>query len=178
MFAIGDHCSVLPTSISYNVYENFLGLDRTPWSERWLEITRKNREAAKEARAKAGADRVAGTAPSHPLADYVGDYEHRAYGVLNIAFEDERLTFNFRKASLPLSHFHYDRFDTPDDERHGKFSVNFGVNPQGDVDRAVMSLDEAEAIFTRRPGRLGDEVLEQLSGTYESQVGYKFQIIS
>lgn len=176
-FAIGDHCSVLPNSISYNVYENFLGLDRTPWSERWLEITRKSRETAKEARAKAGADRVSGTAPSHPLADYVGDYEHRAYGVLTIAFEDERLTFNFRKASLPLSHFHYDRFDTQDAERHGKFSVNFGVDPQGDVDRAVMSLDEAEVIFTRRADRPGDEVLEQLSGTYESPVGYKFQII-
>ena len=43
-----------------------------------------------------------------------------------------------------MTHFHYDRFDTPDDEQYGKWSVNFRTNPQGDIEQAVMSLDEGE----------------------------------
>ena len=34
------------------------------------------------ARGKAGGGRVAGTKPSHALDDYVGEFEHPAYGVL------------------------------------------------------------------------------------------------
>ncbi len=54
---------------------------------------------------------------------------------------DESLTFDFHKIRMPLAHFHYDRFDTPDDEQDGKWSVNFLTNPQGEIDRAEMSLD-------------------------------------
>jgi hypothetical protein len=43
-----------------------------------------------------------------------------------------------------MTEFHYDHFDTVDDEEDGKWSVNFRTNPQGDVDQAVISLDEAE----------------------------------
>ena len=70
--------------------------------------------------------------------------------MLTIAKGDPALMFDFHKIQLPLTHFHYDRFDTPDDEQDGKWSVNFLTNPQGEIDRAVMSLDEAEVTFTRR----------------------------
>jgi hypothetical protein len=50
-----------------------------------------------------------------------------------------------------MTRFHYDRFDTPDDEQDGKWSVNFRTNPQGDIDQAVMSLDEAEAYLSVSP---------------------------
>ena len=70
-----------------------------------------------------------------------------------------------------MTHFHYDRFDTPDDERYGKWSVNFGTNPQGDVDRAVMSLDEAEVAFTRKPETIDPKVLKQLAGFYATPTG-------
>jgi len=75
-----------------------------------------------------------------------------------------------------LSHFHYDRFDTPDDEQYGKFSVNFRTNPQGDVDNAVMSLDQAEVVFTRKPETLDPKLLEKLAGTYLTPSKVKFQV--
>ncbi len=177
VFVIGDHCAPLVDIITYNVYERLLGLSETPWSERLLALRLKNKQAGKEARAKAGADRVPNTNPSHPLADYVGDYEHPAYGVLKIGLKDGQLQFDFRKIQLPLSHFHYDRFDTPDDERFGRWSVNFLTNPQGDIDKAVMSLDEAEATFTRKPEALDLAVLQRLAGTYETPAGVKFQVV-
>ena len=177
VFVIGDHCASLYNIVSYNVYERLLGIDQTPWSERWLDIRLKGKKAGKEARAKAGAERIPDTKPSHALTDYAGEYEHPAYGILKIGFTDGQLQFDFHKIQFPMTHFHYERFDTPDDERYGKWSVNFVTNPQGDVDKAVMSLDEAEATFTRKPESLDPSLLQQLAGTYETATGFKFQVV-
>lgn len=177
VFVIGNHCASLYNIVSYNVYERLLGLDQTSWSGRLLELRLKGKQAGKEARAKAGGELVPGTKPSHALADYAGEYEHPAYGVLKISLKDGQLQFDFHKMQLPMSHFHYDRFDTPDDELYGKWSVNFQTNPQGDIDKALMSLDEAEAIFTRRPEVLDPKLLMQLAGTYETPTGVEFQVV-
>jgi hypothetical protein len=142
-----------------------------------LLISENNSSLGKEARAKVGGDRVPDSKPSHALADYVGEYEHPAYGILKIGIKDNELQFDFHKIELPLSHFHYDRFDTPDHELWGKWSVNFSTNPQGDVDKAVMSLDEAEVAFTRKPQTLDPEILQQLVGTYETPTGRKLQVV-
>ena len=172
------HCGPLPTIITYNVYERLRGLEQTPWNERFLHIRRQEKAAGKAARAKAGGDRVPDTKPSHALADYVGEYEHPAYGMLKIGLQDQALQFDFHKIQLPLSHYHYDRFDTPNDELWGKWSVHFSTNPQGDVDKALMSLDQAEAAFTRKAdAALTDPtVLAQYTGTYETPAGVKFHV--
>jgi len=177
VFVIGDHCAGLYNVVSYHVYERLLGLDPTPWSERMLEIRLNGKKAGTAARAKAGADRVPNTKPSHPLADYLGEYEHPAYGVLKIGTKEGQLQFDFHKIQLPLTHFHYDRFDTPDDEIEGKWSVNFVTDPQGDIRNAVMSLDQAEAVFTRRPEPIDHQLLQRLAGTYETPTGVKFQVV-
>src|SRR5262249_9656359 len=128
------------------------------------------------ARAKAGADRVANTKPSHTLADYTGAYEHPAYGILKIGLKGDQLQFDYHEFHFPLSHFHYDRFDTPDDEQYGRFGVNFRTNPQGDVDSVVSSLDEAEVVFTRKPETLDEATLQKLAGTYLTPTNFKFQV--
>jgi hypothetical protein len=176
VLVIGDHAAPLYNVLSYNVYERLLGMVQTPWSERRLAMRLKSKEAAKQARAKAGEDRVPNTKPSHALADCVADYENPAYGVMKIGLKDNQLQFDFHKVRMPMTQFHYDRFDTPDDERDGKFSVNFRTSPQGDVDQAVMSLDEAEAVFTRKPEALDATLLTQLAGTYEMPSGMKAQV--
>jgi len=180
VLVIGNHAAPLYNIVSYNVYERLLGMSLTPWSERQNAIRLRNKEADKQARSKAGGGRVAGTHPSHALRDYAGEFEHPAYGVMTIAQAgDTALTFDFHKIRMPLSHFHYDRFDTPDDEEDGKWSVNFLTNPQGEVDRAEMSLDEAAVSFTRRvPVTLASmETLRQYVGTYETASGGKFDVV-
>lgn len=182
VFVVGDHAAPLYNAVSYNIYERLLGLDETPWVQRFLDARLKGKEAGKQARAKAGEGRVEGTKPSHPLSDYAGDYVHPAYGVLKIAAKDDGkeggLSFDFHKIRLPLGHFHYDRFDTPDDELDGKWSVNFQSNPQGEIDRAVMSLDEAEAAFVRQvSAELSSEAtLQRYAGEYMTPNGAKFRV--
>jgi len=179
VLVIGDHCAPLYNIVSYQVLERMLGLSPTPWSERMLEIRLAGKEAGKEARGKAGADRVPDTTPAHSLEDYAGEYGHPAYGTLAIEIADGGLTFDFHKIRLPLSHFHFERFDTPDDEQDGKWSVNFVTGPQGEVDRAVMSLDEAEVSFVRRPAAdlSAPATLALYAGTYETPTGAKFEVV-
>ena len=176
VLVVGNHTAPLYNYVSYNIYERMLGLDQTPWIQRGLDIRLKGKAAGTQARKKAGEDRVPNTKPSHALADYVGDYENPAYGLLKVGLKNSELQFDFHKMKLPMTHFHYDRFDTPDDEQDGKWSVNFRTNPQGDVEQAVMSLDEAEATFTRKPDALAPAVLTQLAGSYQTPTGTKLQV--
>jgi len=176
VFVVGNHTAPLYNYVTYNVYERLLGLDQTPWIERGLDIRLKNKAAGTQARKKAGEDRVPNTKPSHALTDYVGDYENPAYGLLKIGLSGNELRFDFHKMKMPMTHFHYDGFDTPDDEENGKWSVNFRTNPQGDIAQAVMSLDEAEATFTRKPEMLAPGLLTQMAGSYQTPTGTKIQI--
>jgi len=177
VLVIGDHAAPLYNVVSYNVYERLIGMDQTPWSERRLKIRLANKKAGTEARAKAGGDRVPDTKPSHPLSDYAAEYENPAYGIVKIGCKSEQLDFTFHEFQYPLSHFHYDRFDTPDDEQYGRFSVNFRTNPQGDISEAVMSIDEAEVVFKRKPEVLDPKLLEKLAGTYLTPSQVKFEVL-
>jgi len=179
VMVIGDHAAPLYNIVSYNVYERLLGMSLTPWSERQNAIRLRGKEADKAGRAKAGGGRVAGTKPSHPIKDYIGEFENPAYGVLAVTQGDTSLMFDFHKIRMPLSHFHYDRFDTPDDEQDGKWSVNFVTNPQGEIDRAEMSLDENAISFTRRVPAVLTSVLtlKQFVATYETPTGGKIDVV-
>jgi CubicO group peptidase (beta-lactamase class C family) len=179
VFVIGNHAAPLYNIVSYNVYERLLGMSLTPWSERQNTIRLKNKELGMQARAKAGGGRVTGTRPSHQLDDYVGEFEHPAYGVLTIAKSNPGLTFDFHKVRMPLNHFHYDRFDTPDDEENGMWSVNFLTNAQGEIDRAEMSLDESAVTFARRvpPALTSVTTLGQYVATYQSPNGNTFDVV-
>ncbi len=177
VWVLGNHTSPLYNPISYNVYERLLGMNLTPWTDRLLDIRLKGKKASAEARSKEGAGRVLDTRPSHALSAYVGEYEHPAYGILKIGMNADALQFDFHKIVLPLAHFHYDRFDTPNDEENGKWSVNFATNPQGDISSATMSLDEGEVTFIRKPAKLDEATAQRLVGNYETPTGGKFQVV-
>jgi CubicO group peptidase (beta-lactamase class C family) len=176
VFVIGNHSQPLYNIVSYNVYERLLGIDQTPWSERQLEIRLKNKKAGTEARTKANGGQVPDTKASHALADYAGAYENPAYGVMTIGLKDNQLQFDFHKMRLPMTRFHYDRFDTLDDEQEGKWSVNFRTNPQGDIDQAVVSLDEAEAVFVRKPDTIDQKLMTEMAGEYTTPSGGKIEV--
>jgi CubicO group peptidase (beta-lactamase class C family) len=173
---IGDHTAPIRDAVNYNVYERLLGMDQTPWSQRLLADRLAAKKAATEARSKAGEARVPNTHPSHPLADYAAEYENPAYGIIRIDQKGDGLLFNLHQFSMPLEHFHYDRFDTPDDEDFGRFSLNFRTDPAGDVNSIAISLDEGEQIFTRKPPTIDAAVLQKLAGTYLTTTKAKFQV--
>ena len=169
VFVIGDQSGPLYNTISYSIYERLLGVTLTGWSQRLLKEHNEDKKLSREARGKAGFGRVQGTKPSHPLEDYPGQYENPGYGIISIDKRDTALQFKLHNIILPLRHFHYDRFDTPDDEENGLYSLNFKTNPQGDIDRFAISLDQNEATFIRKPDSslFDQKTLSVYVGKYE-----------
>lgn len=174
VFVIGDQGAPLYDVITYNIYERLLGLNQTSWSERILKDQKAGKKVGKEGRSKAGSDRIAGTRPSHQLSDYAGQYENLAYGLINIVLKDTALQFDFHDIILPLSHYHYDRFDTPNDELYGLYSLNFITNPQGSIDGLLISLDESQTTFNKKvDASLSDpDILLKYVGKYEIGGGF------
>jgi CubicO group peptidase (beta-lactamase class C family) len=127
VFTNGAHAGGLPSIIANTVYDQVLQLEATPWSDRSLKDYVKRKMTDKEARQKPDIDRVPNTKPSHALADYAGIYEDAAYGKMEINYKNDNLSFTFNNTTLPLSHYHYDRFQSSDDEIDGKWTLRLGL---------------------------------------------------
>ncbi|MEP7322964.1 MAG: serine hydrolase [Saprospiraceae bacterium] len=169
VFTNGAHVSYLPGIIANTVYDKLLNLDVTPWSDRALKDYLKDKITDKEARKKPDVDRVMNTKPSHPLADYTGIYEDPAYGKIEIKKSGDGLSFDYNHTALPLSHYHYDRFVSADDEIDGKWSLSFTTDAQGSISQVRISMDEKEVIFNKKAdAKLYDPgFLKTLVGKYE-----------
>jgi CubicO group peptidase (beta-lactamase class C family) len=106
----------------------------------------------KEKRAKQEAEdvkRIAGTKPSHPLADYVGTYRHPTWGDATVTLDGDTLVLRFGTASEMtgrLAHWHYDTFRT---------RLGVGINGWDkfvfgmDSDGSIATLNHDEDSFVR-----------------------------
>ena len=168
-FSIGDQgASLGNTIIPYNLVDRLLGLEQTDWNGRRLTDYLESKSATKKARNLAGFDHIEGTKPTHPTKDYLGSFSNEAYGDFIISKENDSLYFNFRKAKLLLTHYHYNRFDTSDDEDFGKWSINFEINPQGEIGSAIISIDQGQRVFNKKIDETlsNSETLKQYIGKY------------
>ena len=170
VFSNASHSRPLPAMITNIIVDKLLDLEPTPWNERELKEYLKMKAMNQEIRKKPDADRVLNTKPSHSLADYIGNYEDAAYGVMEIQEVGGNLQFTFNNKTLSLQHYHYDRFVSEDHEIYGKWSLLFGTDAQGAVQNIRVSLDEKEVVFSRKADAKGSNTgfLKNLEGTYES----------
>ncbi len=135
-----------------------LGLSDTPWIQRALDDQAKAKELAAKAKEKANEERKTGTTPSHPLRDYIGQFEHPAYQTLTITQEGERLQFDLHGLKGTLKHYHYDVFQcdkTPDGMSGAEFEglkVSFLMNSSGEIERVAIKLEATvkDIVFTRK----------------------------
>jgi hypothetical protein len=178
VFVNGAHNYPMVDIITRHIYDRFLGIEQTPWHERALNDYLTAKKANKESRSKTKNDQVKNTQPSHALEDYIGEYESAAYGIVKIEVNSGKLRFDFNRVSLPLEHYHYDRFDSPDDELDGKWSLNFYTNPLGEVDKLLISLDQSEVTFTKKAdAKLSDPAtLKLYAGLFTSPNGTPIEV--
>jgi CubicO group peptidase (beta-lactamase class C family) len=163
----------LPSIVSLYATDVLLGLEPVEYHAR----IKARVDAAKAALAenkeeKEEMDRVAGTKPSHKLAEYAGEYTHPGYGIMHITAQGKTPAFAFNAFAGELEHWHYDvyRAHLPefDDQT---LTLQFMTNADGHVDRIVVPLEVnvAEITFTRRPSAAWStpEYLAQFAGEFE-----------
>lgn len=133
-----------------SLYAEDLMFDRNPFE--WHKRSKDAREKAKDSKVKIKVDdgRVKDTNPSHPLNDYVGDYEDEAYGIISIEEYDGRLVFKRGKYEFDLEHWHYDIFNMTEGMFKGR-KVSFKYNLKGEIYKIKISVEPAvkDAEFTR-----------------------------
>jgi CubicO group peptidase (beta-lactamase class C family) len=147
--------STVPTIMSYNVYDRLLGLDQIDWTARLKDRQAKGKQSEEDAKKKGFTTQRTGTRPSHDLAEYAGEYEHPAYGVAKVEIAGSELKFKFHKLGGPMTHFHYDVFEFPQDVNNpesSKMKVQFHTNLQGDLDFLSLPLESTvkDVVFSRR----------------------------
>jgi CubicO group peptidase (beta-lactamase class C family) len=153
--------SVVPTMLSYNVYDRLLGLDQIDWTKRMKDQQEKAKASSEDAKKKGYTPKREGTHPSHDLAEYAGEYEHPAYGVVKIGMENGGLNLSFHGLGGTLNHFHYDVFEVAESDVNpfSKQKVQFHTGLQGDLDSLSIPLESTvkEVVFTR----LGDPRMKE-----------------
>ena len=126
----------VPPTLTWYIIDRLRGRDPVDWRERF----RKQREESvahlqvdKNAREKA---RRKDTHPAHELADYAGDYEHPAYGVMSITEQGGALHWSWRGMFATMVHRHYETFELPempDRLSPDKLAITFLTNRDGNI---------------------------------------------
>ncbi len=161
----------IPEILTYSVFERLMGLDETPWSERFMKEHLGFKEAEKKGKEQSGTKRIAGTAPSHPLEAYSGDFEHPGYGILSVTLNEGELQGTLNNIAFPIRHYHYDIFEVILDRWEEELKVSFLTNVNGDIDTLIVPFEPTgnDIVFKRVPNReMRDRAfLEQFVGVYE-----------
>jgi CubicO group peptidase (beta-lactamase class C family) len=156
---------------SYHIYEVLLELEQIDWNARLKGLVDKIRGQAKQAKEESASDRKPDTKPSHPLADYVGDFESPGYGILSIKETDGSLSSVYNRIEAKMEHYHYDVFESKVDTLDVNFKLQFHLNLKGNIDKVSVSFEPSVAptAFTRMADASlkNRAFLEQFVGEYE-----------
>lgn len=116
--------SPMANAAVYGIMDRLLQLGESAWTTKIKkEITKQETKNVRELDSLR-ALKVKDTKPSHALTDYVGTYDHKAYGKMIITIEGEYLRMKHRMWDEALEHFHYDQFWSTE---HPDMMINYGL---------------------------------------------------
>lgn len=157
----------VPSIIRNNVFDRFLGLEQIDWNLRFLDTQAKSKQVKAEIETENDPIQKKNTIPTHATDEYLGLYEHLAYGKIEITQNDGTLQLNMKGETIDLEHYHYDVFKA----KSGLFENTkfaFGMNKDGDIHQISASLQAGvdDIVFERQPQK-NDINLNIYIGKYE-----------
>lgn len=161
-----------PTALTYELFDRMLGVPDGGWSQRYLDDERKSKAAQGEVERKGYTGRKSGTQPSHPLADYVGHYQHPGYGTVRIEQTSAGLSIQYGFLNTVLPHFHYDSFEfIPNPVSQSTLPLRFETGDDGEIASLSVPMESLlpPIVFNRiaDPQMHTREFLAPFAGRYE-----------
>lgn len=162
----------LPELIARVAADRLLNLKPADWITQGAGRRALAEQASKEGEKKKTVTRIAGTQPSHKLAEFAGDYEHPGYGVMKIVLNGDKLEATFNSIVTPLEHWHYDTFNggKASDQTFENMKYTFQTDVNGFVASVSAPFEPSvkEIIFAKKPdARLFDPAyLARFTGEY------------
>jgi CubicO group peptidase (beta-lactamase class C family) len=163
------HGTPLRDAVALMVLDRVLGLTPAPWGERYHEILIAGREG-KSAVEEHRAAKAQGRAPSRPLEEFAGSYEHPAYGTLTLDATGEALGVDFHGLGdrLRLTHRDRDVFELTLVEFESSLPVVFDTGKDAEVTGLRVQLEPMTdpILFAKARPPVTPGLLEQVAGTY------------
>jgi CubicO group peptidase (beta-lactamase class C family) len=135
-----------------NIYDRLFGLVGRDWNSHYKNVFE---EIMEMFAASAGEKEKPkpNTNPSLPLSDYTGNYEHSAFGRVEVTVKKNKLTAKFQSGlTSELEHFHFDVFKgTTSDFYLPAITVRFHLRNSGVLEGFSMALESnvADIVFKR-----------------------------
>ncbi|HYR30108.1 MAG TPA: serine hydrolase [Thermoanaerobaculia bacterium] len=166
--------TAIPGLVRNHIVDKLLDLPSKDWLGEAYGRRQLSRQANKAAEEKKTSTRKSGTRPSHPIADYAGEYEHPGYGIVRIEkLTGDKLQATYNRNLTPLEHWHYDVFngvENPSDPTFEDMKYHFRSDLAGNIAMLEASFEPRvdPIVFRKRPeARLSDPAhLQQFLGDY------------
>lgn len=147
----------VPSILINYLFDRICGQEPVPWLERLRNLRRKALEQQEIDEQSRTAARKPNAPPGHQLSDYVGAYEHPAYGRITVTAKDDGLHWAYRTFSGPLTHRHYETFETPQlpyELNPDRLALSFSTDRDGNVASLSAQFEPmvADIVFMRAPG--------------------------
>ncbi len=153
IFVVGNsaNSSYLRSTMTYPIIDRLLNLEYTDWSSRAMReyLNAKNRQLQNRQRGNAPAAKK--VPADHPLTAYVGKYTHPLLGAVEVGYDKDKLTVEYRKIRADLHHDNYEQFITRQGPGFSDFRLNFLTNAQGRVHAMMMGVYGENGLFERVP---------------------------
>ena len=168
--------TVFPRLLALQTFDRILEIPGTDWLKEGLEAMEKSKAMMCENQKKESMNRKKGTHPSHPLEEYVGEYENPGYGRIKIDLVDGSLKVVYNNISFQLEHWHYDVFNVCNESEDLFFSLKntkftFRNNLNGDIGELIVPFEQKapDIVFNHRPTDALNNTtyLRQFAGVYE-----------
>ncbi len=176
VYTNGSGANPVPTVVARTVIDRVLGLEGVDWVERAREQFEEAQKSQTEAEANKEARRKQGTSPSHPIADYAGEYEHPGYGIVTVELlAGDALRADYHGMPADLEHWHFDTFNGQTvgegDPSLEDTKFHFRTDVDGEITELLLPFEPNvdPILFTRMADRrLSDPAyLERFTGSYE-----------
>lgn len=166
--------SMVPDMLANYVFDRTCGKEPLPWLDRFREQRRRMAAQADTGRQARKATRQLDSTPSRDLADYVGDYDHPAYGRIAISHADGKLHWAYRGMSAELAHRRDDTFELPEASPGrllpDRLAISFVADRDGNIASLAAPFEPRvkDIVFTRMPaGDCMDPTFrQQCTGTF------------
>lgn len=170
--------SSVPDIVRNSIVDRLFKFEPRDWNGEAKKAAEAAAKAKKAEKQNGKKNIISKTNPSHPLNDYVGDFETAAYGVVNITNEKAGLYAQVGENRLFLKHVHFDVFEPKDVDKKGKIDTsssknlfNFLGDNEGKVSSLTIQLDpdKEPVLFKYKPKAkvLDLKLLQSYVGDYE-----------
>jgi CubicO group peptidase (beta-lactamase class C family) len=105
------HQTRLNQALTNTLIDRLLGLTPRDWNDYFQRLEKRTNDLKREARTERDKLRRPDQALPRQLTDYIGEYDHPAYGRAHVTVEDGKLVWQWSTFRGVLAHHHGDEFD-------------------------------------------------------------------